>query len=152
MLIKNSAIVAIILSMLLSATAYAEGQKLRDKLSQGTLTITAQVKGCDEDAEKLCPGLPLGSEKAFMCLMAYEEKLSNRCKLGISEAAMAIKMSAAALDYSARACEADADKHCLNVQPGEGRIVACLKKNEKNVSKDCVSVLKETGLWDAELK
>jgi hypothetical protein len=33
----------------------------------------------------------------------------------------------AALDYSIGACEADADRHCLAVQPGEGRLLRCIQ-------------------------
>ncbi len=130
-----------------SSSAMAEGEKLAKKLSKGVVALSVNVKGCDADMKKYCPGLPLNSKNALMCLMAYEHKLSTVCKLGFEEAALSMKMSAIALDYSIQACEADADKFCLKVQPGEGRIVSCLRKNEAKVSKDCVSTLKETGLW-----
>lgn len=133
--------------MFISSPAIAEGEKLREKLSKAAITITANVKGCDADAKKYCPGLNPNSQKAFMCMLAYEDKLSESCRLGISEAAMSIKMGAAALDYSVRACEADADKYCLDVKPGEGRIVGCFKKHEAKISKECITALKETGLW-----
>ena len=81
-------------------------------------------------------------------MMAYEDKLSEACKLGIMEAAMSIKMGAAAIDYSVQACEADADKYCLDVKPGEGRLVRCIKKHESSVSKACIAALKDTGLWN----
>ena len=139
-------------TFLLSNVVQAEGQKLKEKLSKGTITITAEIKGCDDDAKKYCPGLKAGSQNLFMCMMAYEEKISKECKLGIQEAAIAMKMGAAALEYSAQACEADADKHCLNVQPGNGQIVACLKKNEAKVSEQCITALKETGLWNMGAK
>ena len=35
------------------------------------------------------------------------------------------------------ACKADADKLCPGVQPGGGRIAACLKQNEAQVSAAC---------------
>jgi hypothetical protein len=79
-------------------------------------------------------------------MMAYEDMLSESCKLGLAEAAMSIKMSAAAIDYSVRACEEDADKYCLGVAPGEGRLVNCIKEHEAEVSEACVTALKETGL------
>ena len=81
-------------------------------------------------------------------MMAYEDKLSESCKLGIAEAAMSIKMSKAAIDYSVRACEEDADKYCLEVKPGEGRLVSCIKEHEAEVSEACITALKETGLWN----
>ena len=124
-----------------------EGEGLVDKLSKGKMTIHVDVKGCDEDAAQYCPDLPLNSQKSFMCMMAYEHKLADECKLGIAEAALAIRMSAAAINYSVRSCEADADKFCLDLQPGEGRIVHCIKEHEAEVSETCLTALKETGLW-----
>ena len=85
-------------------------------------------------------------------MLAYEEKLSATCLLGIAEAALSLKMGAAAIDYSVESCEADADKYCLNVKPGEGRMVGCIKKHEAKVSKECVTALKETGLWNMGAK
>jgi hypothetical protein len=150
--IIRTASILILTAIFISGSAQAEGQKLADKLSKGVMTLSVQIKGCDADAKKYCPGLPSNSQKAFMCMMAYEDKLSTTCKLGIAEAAMSMKMGMIAIDYSIRACEADADKHCLKVQPGEGRLVSCLKKNEAKVSKDCVSALKQTGLWNIATK
>ncbi len=34
-------------------------------------------------------------------------------------------------------CQADIEKFCEGVQVGEGRIEACLKKNQKKLSKKC---------------
>jgi len=83
-----------------------------------------------------------------MCLAAYEEQLTPRCKQGILEASLAIRTGAAALDYSLVACEVDADQHCLEVPPGEGRLLRCIKANQSRVSMQCVTALKDTGLWD----
>ena len=137
----------LIVTLFLSSASYAEGERLRSKLSKGSLDIYANIKKCDADAKKFCPGLKTNAHKQHMCMMAYEDKLSDECKLGILETAIAIKMSAAAIDYSVDVCEADADKYCLNVKPGEGRLVGCIKKHESKVSMACKSVLKETGLW-----
>ena len=128
--------------------AYAEGQKLADKLENAAVVMEFKVDSCNADAAKLCPGLPLNSKKAFMCLAAYEDNLSTECKIGIVETAIAMELSMLAIEYSIDACEADADKFCLDVQPGEGRIVSCLKKNESKLQASCTAALKDTGLWD----
>ncbi len=47
---------------------------------------------------------------------------------------------------------ADADKVCLDVEPGEGRIVKCLRQNESGLGSQCVTALKETGLWNLGAK
>jgi len=80
--------------------------------------------------------------------MAYEDHLSNSCALGIVEAAMTLEAGMVAIEHSIKACEADADKFCLEVQPGNGRIVQCLVKNEASLAEQCVTALKETGMWE----
>jgi len=140
----------ILAAMVVSGTAIAEGEKLADKLSNSTIIVDIDVRGCDADAAILCPGLPLNSRNSFMCLMAYEDNLSLSCELGIAEAAMTLEQGLMAIDYSIKSCEADADKFCLDVQPGEGRIVNCLKQNEANLANQCVTALKETGLWNID--
>ena len=148
----RTATIFILTTMFISSAAIAEGKKLADKLSNTAIAVNIEVKSCDADAAILCPGLPLNSQKSFMCLTAYEDNLSMGCKIGIVEAAIALEMGMIAIDYSIKACEADADKHCLNVEPGEGRIVSCLRKNESKLTKECTGALKETGLWDLGAK
>jgi len=140
----------ILAATVVSGTAIAEGEKLADKLSNSTIIVDIDVRGCDADAAILCPGLPLNSRNSFMCLMAYEDNLSFSCELGIAEAAMTLEQGLMAIDYSIKSCEADADKFCLDVEPGEGRIVKCLKQNEANLANQCVTALKETGLWNID--
>ena len=138
------------LALLFPFSSYAEqsGKPLVEKLQGGSIAIDVSLQGCDEDAKKHCDGLEANANQVFMCLLAYEDHLSEQCKQGILEVAMTMKMAEAAIGYSIGACEADADKHCLAVQPGEGRIVSCIKANESKVSKECITALKETGLWE----
>jgi len=138
----------IISTVFISGVAIAEGEKLADKLENAVVEVKIDVPSCDPDAAKLCPGLPLNSKKSFMCLMAYEDNLSQACKIGIVEAAISLEVGMLAINYSIEACEADADKHCLKVEPGEGRMLSCLKKNEEALAPKCTAALKETGLWD----
>ena len=142
--------VPFMLVLLFPFSSYAEqaGKPLVEKLQGGSIAMDVSLRGCDEDAKKHCDGLEANSNQVFMCLLAYEDHLSDQCKQGILEVAMTMKIAAAAIEYSVGACEADADKHCLDVEPGEGRIVSCIKANESKVSKECISALKETGLWD----
>jgi hypothetical protein len=146
----TSASITLILGFVLSVPSHAEqaGKPLAEKLQDQTIVISSSVHGCDEDIKQHCSGLGDNAPKIFMCLAAYEEHLSPACRDGILEAALSIKMGAEALDYSVSACEADVDTHCREVQPGEGRIVGCIKANESRVSKECITALKETGLWN----
>ena len=138
----------VLATMFFSGSALAEGKKLSEKLSDTVVAIDIEIPSCEADAAILCPGLPLNSKKSMMCLMAYEDNLSLACKVGIVETAMMVEMSMLAIDYSIKACEADADKYCGKVEVGEGRIVSCLRKNESKISETCTSALKDTGLWE----
>ena len=40
-------------------------------------------------------------------------------------------------------CKADVEKLCPGVKPGEGRIVACLKEKQNEVSDGCKAKMKE---------
>ena len=138
----------LVAAMFTSATAVAAGEKLADKLSNSTLIVNIELSGCEADEKLLCPGLQSNSRKSFMCLMAYEDHLSSSCALGIVEAAMRLEAGMMAIGHSIKSCEADADKFCLDVEPGNGRIVQCLVKNEANLAEQCVTALKETGMWE----
>ena len=143
-------IILLLSALLFSASAPAQetGKPLAEKLKGGNISINTSVRGCGADIKQHCAGLGKNAQKVFMCLAAYEDQLSSKCRQGIKEATMAIKTSAAALDYSIGACEADADKHCLAVEPGEGRLLRCIKANQSQVSQQCLTALKDTGLWD----
>ncbi len=143
-------IVLLLSALMFSASAPAQetGKPLAEKLKGGNISINTSVRGCGADIKQHCAGLGKNAQKVFMCLAAYEDQLSSKCRQGIKEATMAIKTSAAALDYSIGACEADADKHCLAVEPGEGRLLRCIKANQSQVSQQCLTALKDTGLWD----
>jgi hypothetical protein len=43
-------------------------------------------------------------------------------------------------------CADDLDEHCRSVEAGEGRLLECIEKNDKNVSARCKDALKEVGL------
>ena len=136
-------------AFLFSITLYAEdsGKPLAEKLQDGRITIHSSVQGCNEDIKQHCDGIGNNAQKIFMCLAAYEDHLSQHCKQGILEAALSVRLGVAAIEYSIMACEVDVDKHCLEVEPGEGRLVSCIRANEANVSQECITALKETGLW-----
>jgi hypothetical protein len=140
--------VLMIATIFVTGAAHAEGKKLAEKLSDTAIIIDVEISGCDSDRAILCPGLPANSKNSLMCLMAYEANLSASCAIGIVEAAVATELGMLAIEHSINACEADADKFCLDVEPGEGRLISCLKKNEKKLDARCASALKDTGLWD----
>ena len=79
-----------------------------------------------------------------MWIAAYEDSPSDNCQLGIAEAAMPLEKGMMAVDYSGLSARC---RYLLSLlEPGEGRIVGCLKKNEDLLAPQCATALKETGL------
>ena len=62
-----------------------------------------------------------------------------------AEDAAQLERAVAALTYVANECDAEIEKHCANVPPGEGRILSCLNKNAKSLDKRCTQALKDVG-------
>jgi hypothetical protein len=113
----------------------------------GEGSLTSQVKeGCKAELESYCKGVTPGDGRLLACLYAFEDKLSARCDYALYDAAMRLERAVAALSYGATECKADIDKHCAAAQPGEGRILDCLKKQGDKLSKRCDQAIKDVGL------
>ena len=104
------------------------------------------AKGCKVEIEKFCSQVTPGEGRILACLYAYQDKLSGKCEYALYDAAVQLERAVAALSYVANECEDDLDKHCSGVPVGEGRLLNCLEKNDKDVSKRCKQALKEVGL------
>jgi len=72
---------------------------------------------------------------------------------GLSLALLWFAQPAAANERAAmRVCRGDAQKLCPDVQPGGGRIAACLRENESKLSSGCQAQLGKIEACAAETK
>jgi hypothetical protein len=88
------------------------------------------AKPCADDAAKLCKGVQQGEGRVARCLKEHANELSPACKKNIAEAKEEIQ-------EFAQACKDDSAKLCKGTQPGEGRILQCLKQHEGELSPAC---------------
>ncbi len=101
-------------------------------------SIGEMVKSaCQADLDKYCPQVTPGNQRLLACIYAHEDKISNRCTYALYDAAIALERAVAGLSYIAQQCEADIDRLCGDVVPGEGRILACLDDKKSDVSSLC---------------
>jgi Cysteine rich repeat len=114
----------------------ASAQPLVDEVKQG----------CKTELEKYCSEVTPGHGRVLACLYAHEDKLSGACDYALYDAAAQLERAVNALVYVANECDNDLDKYCSDVQPGEGRLVKCLDKHEKDVSGRCKEAVKQVGL------
>jgi len=108
--------------------------------------IETVANGCKVELEKYCAQVTPGEGRVLACLYAYGDKLSAKCEFALYDAAVQLERAVAALTYVANECDADLDKYCGAIAPGEGRLLDCLEKYDKQVSKRCKNAIKDVGL------
>jgi hypothetical protein len=108
--------------------------------------IETVAKGCDKEIKTYCKDVTPGEGRVLACLYAHEDKLSGQCEYALYDAAARLQRAITALAYVANECEADLRAFCSDIQPGGGRLLQCIEKNDAKVSKRCKQAMKDTGL------
>lgn len=108
--------------------------------------IDSVAKGCEKELTTYCKDVTPGEGRVLACLYAFEDKLSAKCEYALYDAAAQLERAINALVYAANECGDDLEKYCSNIQPGQGRLLQCIEKNDAKVSKRCKQALKDTGL------
>ena len=103
-------------------------------------------KACNKELTTFCKGVQPGEGRILACLYAFQDRVSGKCEYAIYDAATQLEQAATALKFAAAECKEDLLKYCGNVEVGNGRVKACLDKNEKSLSDKCKDALKQTGL------
>jgi hypothetical protein len=107
--------------------------------------IESVAEGCEKEIKSYCKDVTPGEGRILACLYAHEDKISGQCEYALYDAAVQLERFVAALTYVANECENDLEKYCSDIQPGEGRLLTCLDKNKKKVSKRCKQAIKDVG-------
>ena len=126
---------AIGLALLFAGSAFAQEGVVQ--------TVT---EGCNKEINSYCKGVTPGEGRLLACLYAYGDRLSNRCEFALYDAAVQLERAINALGYVANECRNDLNAYCSVVAPGEGRLLDCLDKNKKKVSKRCTQAIQDVGL------
>ncbi len=111
----------------------------------GQEIVKTVAEGCKKEIETYCKDVIPGEGRILACLYAREDKLSGRCDYALYDAAAQLERAINAMSYVANECGDDLDKFCANIEPGQGRLADCLKKNEAKVSGRCKQAFKDVG-------
>ena len=103
----------------------------------GESLVDTVAKGCEKELNSYCANVTPGEGRILACLYAHGDKLSGQCEYALYDAAVQLERAVAALSYLANECDADLEKYCSSVTPGQGRLIDCLDKNSKKISKRC---------------
>lgn len=108
--------------------------------------IESVKNGCNKELDSFCKGVTPGEGRVLACLYAFNDKLTSKCEYALYDASVQLEHAVATLTYVANECHDDLEKHCASVEAGGGRLAACLKKNEKEVSQRCKDAMKDVGV------
>jgi hypothetical protein len=92
---------------------------------------------CRTELETYCLKVVPGNKRGLACIYAHSDKLSHPCEMALYEAAGELQNAMTNLEAFARSCNDDMKKLCSSVEPGKGRILACLGDHRQEVSERC---------------
>lgn len=92
------------------------------------------AEACKADAEKFCAGVAPSDGAIHRCLKRHEAELSPAC----AKFQTAVREK---IYGFVRACGSDIKTHCGDVEPGDGRVVQCLKVNRMALTDSCKAQL-----------
>ena len=78
-------------------------------------TLTAD---CTTEIASYCSGVTPGQDRIVACLLAYEDKVSPRCRLTAYQSSGNLDVRLKGLSGFAKVCSADILQYCSKVQPG----------------------------------
>lgn len=113
--------------MLLNATSATQAQDV--------------LKACEADIQTYCSQVTLGDGRLLACMYAHEDKISPECDVAVADAADQLDWFLSSVRDALETCAPDIQKHCADVEAGQGRIYACLRIKKDQIGDDCKAVV-----------
>jgi len=90
---------------------------------------------------KFCGQVTPGEGRLVLCMMAHEDKVSNKCDYALYSAVRNIERAIDRIEQTAEACWPDIEKQCSDTAPGGGRVAQCLVAKKASLSKECAAAI-----------
>jgi hypothetical protein len=132
-----------LLAVLSTGSASAQTDTGKAILEKLTARVAKLESACAKDIKKYCRNVTPGEGRMVYCMQAYEDQISTKCAFELEEAATSVLTAAEALKDGVIACKAEITGVCGKVQPGQGRIAACLLANKSTASAGCAEAIKK---------
>jgi len=142
---KKRMILAAVLTMFLAIPALGAEDPLAKGMERALETF---AEGCQGELTTFCKEVTPGEGRILACLYAFGDKLSPRCEYALYDSMAQLNRTLTNVAYAVNECEDDLEALCADIQPGEGRLLDCLKKNAAKVSNRCTTALKDVGWMD----
>lgn len=138
----NKMILTGLMVLSMASPAFAAEDPLQKGL-QGALDTFSE--GCRQELTTFCKDVTPGEGRLLACLYAFQDKLSPRCEYALYDSIGQLDRTMTNLSYAVGECREDLKSFCMDVKPGQGRLLDCLNQNEARVSTRCNTALREVG-------
>jgi len=139
---KKTLLAGLLLFFLVLPAFAAEDPLLKG--AQGALDTFTE--GCQQELTTFCKDVTPGEGRILACIYAFQDKITPRCEYALYDSVSQLDRTLTNLSYAIGECRDDLKSYCADIKPGEGRLLECLKNNEKKISNRCNYALKDTGL------
>jgi hypothetical protein len=130
-------VLAFSLLMIGTGSLQAETAISKQVIAKAEAAIAKIRKACDADIKSFCSKVTPGEGRLALCMLAHEDQVSDGCFATVFDVADNIDLALSNISRAADVCEDEIDKHCANVEPGEGRIAQCLIDKEAELASAC---------------
>ena len=123
--------------------AYSQADLAKNFVAKVTGSIEQVDKSCAKEIKEYCATVTPGEGRMVYCMQAHEDKISPGCAYDLEEAVLSLQVASDVLKDAVNACRAEMAGVCGKVQPGQGRVAACLVENRTTVSPGCADAIKK---------
>ena len=147
-MIKRHALLIVVAAMssaLLVSGSVANAQTaVGKKVAARLATATEKLKAvCGDDLSKYCSSVTPGEGRLIFCMMAHEDKISEKCDVALYNASRKMEHTLDRLAEAADECWPDIERHCANSPVGGGHVAQCLVDHKKSLRASCRTAIEK---------
>ncbi|MFN0219239.1 MAG: cysteine rich repeat-containing protein [Hyphomicrobium sp.] len=139
---KSASVIGVLTFALLTSVApiggaIAETDIVKKRFDEAEAAVEKLLVDCEKELKEYCSTVTPGEGRVALCMMAHENKMSDKCYSSLWDAAESVDLAVSNIMIAAKACEADVEKLCGDVEAGQGRIAQCLIGKKSDLSTSC---------------
>ena len=130
-------IAVVALTMIAPNMSTAETDIAKAVTDKAEKVIAKIQASCETDIKSFCSQVTPGEGRLMLCMMAHEDKLSDKCFTTLVDVGDAVELTISSAKRAASVCGPEIDTLCADVKAGGGQIAQCLITNKAKLSGAC---------------